>query len=180
MPPTPHLEPESRLFPGRPSSFLVMNRVAAQQYALDEPHVLISITSPGQDEVLLPDHASRRALLRIAFDDVGLEVEGLPLSVWWSPDRPPPVLFDDDHAAAIRTFVAEHRAGAEVVAVHCEAGLSRSPAVAMALSRWLNGDPGVAESLARWVTVERLGLDAGLRVWNLRVESVLERALAGA
>jgi predicted protein tyrosine phosphatase len=49
-------------------------------------------------------------------------------------------LFSREHAAATWSFVLQHRATIERVIVHCDAGVSRSPAVGAALGRVLNGD----------------------------------------
>lgn len=43
------------------------------------------------------------------------------------------ILFNEDHARKIRDFVEKHMGKFEEVMVHCDAGASRSPAVASAL-----------------------------------------------
>ncbi len=49
-------------------------------------------------------------------------------------------LFSAEQAAEIWSFVRAHRDDVERIVVHCDAGMSRSPAVAAALSRALTGD----------------------------------------
>jgi protein-tyrosine phosphatase len=45
-----------------------------------------------------------------------------------------------EHLPWVKEFVERHRAFVGAVVVHCEAGASRSPAVAAALARWLRAD----------------------------------------
>jgi predicted protein tyrosine phosphatase len=94
------------------------------------PHVVISITSSPDDVARLRNNGARLGVLRLAFPDVEvaseLHAEG--------------TLFSREHAERLWAFVAEHRATVERIIVHCDAGKSRSPAVAAALARVLDGD----------------------------------------
>jgi predicted protein tyrosine phosphatase len=47
-----------------------------------------------------------------------------------------------DNARAIWDFVLRYRDHVETIVVHCEQGMSRSPAVAAAICRALGGDDG--------------------------------------
>jgi predicted protein tyrosine phosphatase len=49
-------------------------------------------------------------------------------------------LFSREQATQIWDMVLAHRAELERIVVHCDAGMSRSPAVAAALARVLNED----------------------------------------
>ena len=78
---------------------------------------MISISTPGTWE---PDLADFAHVLKLEFHDV-------------EDDAEPWVVFDADHARKIIEFVSRLH-GAEnawEVIVHCKAGLSRSPAVAL-------------------------------------------------
>lgn len=91
-------------------------------------------------------------MLRLSFADI---------------DRPSAgaVMFGAEHARAICAFVSEHRSSIECVVVHCDAGFSRSPAVAAALARCLGQDD--AEFFRRYhpnMHVYRTLIDA----WNNR------------
>ena len=79
---------------------------------------MISISTPGTWE---PDLADFAHVLRLEFHDVEEE------------DAEPWVVFDVDHAKSVIDFVAMLQAKDEPVdvVVHCKAGLSRSPAVAL-------------------------------------------------
>jgi predicted protein tyrosine phosphatase len=93
----------------------------------EEPHVIVSITSALEDQARLPIHEQTRGVLRLSFADRD------------EPSFEGERLFDADDARAIWALLREHR-DAEVLVVHCDAGLCRSPAVAAAVSRALNGD----------------------------------------
>ena len=108
----------------------VYSRQAIERVAPhDVPHVVISITSAPTDLARIPASPRLRGVLRLSFADV-VEPE--------ADDRL--VLFDAEHARAILEFVTAHRPSIERILVHCDAGVSRSPAVAAALTRALGGD----------------------------------------
>lgn len=92
------------------------------------PHVIVSITSHHSDVARLPEAPMCLGVLRLSFADADVQQD------------PPLVLFDRERAIEIRDFVLAHRDRAELVVVHCDAGLSRSPAVAAAITRALGGD----------------------------------------
>ena len=94
------------------------------------PHVVISITSSPDDVARLRSNRNCVGVLRVSFPDVETASEQHPESA----------LFSREHADAIWSFVREHLSAIERVIVHCDAGMSRSPAVAAALARVLNGD----------------------------------------
>lgn len=111
-----------------PVDLFVYSRPAIERLpAHDVPHVVISITSAPDDVARIPRSPELRAILRLSFADADADAaDGL-------------VLFDDEHAEAIAAFVRTHRDVQRIV-VHCDAGLSRSPAVAAAITRWLGED----------------------------------------
>jgi predicted protein tyrosine phosphatase len=171
-----HRTPHIGRFPGSPYSFVVMSRAVAESYELTEPHVLISIGGSGTPVAPHPQLPSRVAVLRVQFDDVGYErLEAARAGLW--PDEPEPDWFDSDRAERIRSFVENHRDDATWIACHCEAGMSRSPAVAAALSRWLNGDDVVADAITHWIAVDRLGFDDDVIFWNRLVHDRLLEVL---
>ena len=97
-------------------------------------HVVISIRDPDRKPARIKEHAGLRGVLRLAFDDAEpCEDLELPRSVR---------LMTEADAAAVWRFVDEHKARAALLVVHCEMGLSRSPAVAAAVTRALGGDDG--------------------------------------
>jgi predicted protein tyrosine phosphatase len=96
----------------------------------DAPHVIISITSHEEDHASLRTNAACRGVLRLSFVDAETP----------SAHHPEETLFSTAHAASIWEFVYRHRPQIERILAHCDAGVSRSAAVAAAIARVLNGD----------------------------------------
>lgn len=94
------------------------------------PHIVISITSGPEDVARLRTNALCRGILRLSFPDAESASENLS-------ERE---LFSADQATQIWDFVLAHRHDVERIVLHCDAGISRSPAVAAALARALGGD----------------------------------------
>jgi len=109
-------------------SIRVMDLDEAERHEPLPTQVCISITSPPSARAELRD--GWLDVLRLQFHD--MDVEGPD----WS-------LMSDDQARRLVAFVRHHRRADFVV--HCEAGLSRSPAVALAIHEILTGEaPPVA------------------------------------
>lgn len=89
----------------------------------DVGHVIVSITTTADDQAKLRLGPSCQGVLRLSFIDADEH-----------RDDQPNVLFGPKHARAILDFVTRHRDTIERIVVHCDAGLSRSPAVAAALA----------------------------------------------
>ncbi len=98
----------------------------------DAPHVIISITSHADDVARLRTTDACLGILRLSFVDIERA----------SSVHPEDTLFSPTHATSIWDFVELHRPKIERLLVHCDAGFSRSPAVAAAIARVVNGDDG--------------------------------------
>jgi predicted protein tyrosine phosphatase len=124
--------------------FVVLSREEAERYEPGEREVCISIADPDTD----PARLSRRfaAVLRLNFTDV-VEAED-----------PSDVIFSDHHARAIRDFIDSWPDAARIV-VHCHAGMSRSPGVALGLC-----------DIRGWATAE---LERSHPGWNRLVRTAL-------
>jgi predicted protein tyrosine phosphatase len=101
-----------------PPDLVVLSREDAESYEPGPNEICISISDPQAE----PADISPRfaAVLRLQFDDIterGVESD---------------ILFAADHARAITDFV-DLWPDAERVVVHCNMGVSRSPAVALGL-----------------------------------------------
>lgn len=94
----------------------------------DVPHAIISITSAVDDVARIPASPLTRSILRLSFADADVAHDATL------------VLFDGRLAREIADFVREHREHIARFVVHCDAGLSRSPAVAAAITKWLGED----------------------------------------
>lgn len=98
----------------------------AELFRSDRPWAAIQISSRGDYPVLSEEN--RVEALRLVFEDT-LEPNRLDS-------------FTGAQARQILDFVGRMRGRVDALLIHCEVGLSRSPAVAAALSRIYEGDDG--------------------------------------
>ena len=124
--------------------FVVLSREEAELYEPRGKEICISISDPDAS----PARVSSRfaAVLRLNFDDVIERGE------------PSDILFAEDHAREIREFL-DAWPKAERVMVHCNAGVSRSPGVALVLC-----------DIRGWATA---ALERSHPGWNRLVRSVI-------
>jgi predicted protein tyrosine phosphatase len=122
----------------------VLSREAAERYQPQGAEICISISDPEAPPAQLSSNFL--AVLRLAFSDI---VEAR---------LAPEVLFGSEHAMAIVQFI-ERWPQAERLVIHCHAGVSRSPGVALGLCDRLD-----------WPTAE---LESGYPAWNRWVRQVL-------
>lgn len=111
------------------TKFLIMDRVDAVQYCQEqhkEKTAIISINSCGQKPARINKTQENGVIsvLRLFFDDVVIG----------------PNSFDEEHAGRIIRFIDAWRNSADVLLVHCDAGVSRSAAVCAAAKRYLGFD----------------------------------------
>jgi predicted protein tyrosine phosphatase len=133
--------------------FVVLSRLQALNLDLQEPHGVISIREPGSDMPAIPSNDFCRGILRLSFHDRD------------RPDPPESELFTADHARDIVRFVEDIRGAVDALVVHCEAGVSRSAAVAAALSQALYGED---RFFFDHYMPNRLVYSTLLRVWQER------------
>lgn len=124
-----------RAFVGENMDFVVLSRahVELEAFTPKRPHITISITDPssrkGKDfgEANLFPSDKRLATLRLEFYDITESVgHYYPVT--------------KEQTEQIINFVKEWQDKVKLIIVHCEAGISRSAAVAAALSKWLNNE----------------------------------------
>ena len=124
-----------------PGSVVVWNRDQACRLIDESGSVLISISCPADPAPLLPCWTNER-VLRLEFDDVvGKEFDGAVVRI--ANSERTIRAFRMGHATAIVRFAEQHRE--RTIHVHCDAGVSRSVAVGVALAEWL-GKPLVLKS----------------------------------
>ena len=123
---------------------VVLSREEAELYEPRGKEICISISDPDAS----PARVSSRfaAVLRLNFNDVVERGE------------PSDILFAEDHAREIRKFL-DAWPKAERVMVHCNAGVSRSPGVALGLC-----------DIRGWATA---ALERSHPGWNRLVRSVI-------
>ncbi len=95
-------------------------------------YVVVSVRDPGTNRPHIPHGAGLRALLYLAFHDAE------PTAIMKLPGRVRPM--SPRQAERVWAFVERYRNDAQTVVCHCEQGMSRSPAIAIALAEAFNGD----------------------------------------
>ncbi|HTG43196.1 MAG TPA: hypothetical protein VK633_01570 [Verrucomicrobiae bacterium] len=115
--------------------FIVTDREGIEAGVLvRSSYIVISIHDPDNRPARVRQQPGLRGVLVLSFDDA----EEIPGTA--QPDEIK--LMTSEHAKEIWRFVEKHRAEVGTVVVHCEGGVSRSPAVAAALCQSLGGDAG--------------------------------------
>lgn len=99
------------------------------------PHVIVSISTPGSPEAKLVTNPHTLGVLRLWFHDLNdAAMEHVEIRDQYEAE-----CFNRAQARQVLDLVSAHPE-AQRLLVHCDAGLSRSPAVAAALSKILLGD----------------------------------------
>ena len=118
-----------RTYEGKRVRFTVLSRSMVEQFVVQEPHLVISITDPQSPEAGLAESDQRIAVIRLQFHDTG--DYGQPLR-----DR---IVMSNEDAEKILDFCREHQ-HVPLIVCQCEAGMSRSAGIAAALSRIFQDD----------------------------------------
>ena len=117
----------------------VTNRGTAEVINFDIPYIVISIYSTGSSPANIPNHLTCLGILPICFDDVPYDI---------NTDRVQCKAIAEDQADQIWTFVDYYlncnkdisHQKAELILIHCDAGVCRSPAVAAAIDLVYTGN----------------------------------------
>jgi predicted protein tyrosine phosphatase len=101
-------------------------------------YAVISVRDPDKRRVRIPKAAGLRGKLELAFHDTE-PIGGM---------KPPPelTLMTEDQAGQIVQFVLQHHHNVNALLIHCEQGMSRSPAIAAAIARTLDLDSHAFET----------------------------------
>lgn len=124
---TPPLE---RVYLGERVSFLVLNRFEVAAVIPSVPYLILSITDPERPEATFAASPQQKAILRLQFHD-----KSGPRAVASGKTA-----MTREQARTIIAFVQAHLTEAQLIICQCEAGISRSAAVAAALSRILQAE----------------------------------------
>lgn len=106
----------------------IMSREKAKAFSYiqtEVPYIIISITDIGSEDNEFCVNSCLKAVLRLKFNDVDRACEGA---------------MSEEDAKRIVEFVDKYRDEADLIVVHCEAGMSRSSGVCAALMKWLCDD----------------------------------------
>lgn len=114
--------------------FIVTDRFGIEAGVLvRSAYIVISIHDPDRAKPKVKKQSGLRAVLQLAFDDAEPMGKAFELAAKITPMLP-------EQAEQIVRFVEKHKASVGAIVVHCEAGMSRSPAVAAALCKGMGGD----------------------------------------
>jgi predicted protein tyrosine phosphatase len=113
--------------------FIVRDRESVERGILvRSSYILISIRDPDKRKVKVPKQSGLRDVLHLDFHDAEpADNMALPEDI---------MLMTDKQARQVWSFVKKWQGEIGAVVVHCEQGMSRSPAVAAALCKILGGD----------------------------------------
>lgn len=101
------------------------------------PHIIISTTSDIAKPVIVKDSAFCKGIIKFNFDDLDIGYISILQKKSNEGMASLMMLFNQEDAKQILTFVNENINKIEAIICHCDAGLSRSPAMAGALSKIL-------------------------------------------
>ncbi len=144
---------------------IVKSRYKAMDHKSDRRWVVISITTPA-DGRPLPEFSeeNRVGILRLCFYDINHDDQ-----VW--DGKLPGYLFNKDMAVQILHFVNEHWDHVDEILVHCDMGMSRSPATAAAIA-YIKGGRGADEFFFKHYhpnsLVYKTIIEENIRLENLR------------
>lgn len=98
-------------------------------------HIIISVTMPTTPLAGIHETDKTLGILRLTFNDI------YPMNIpeWKVKELfGEPILFSQEMADSICDFVEKHKDNVSTIIVHCEAGHSRSPAIAAALCQYFD------------------------------------------
>src|SRR5687767_3288978 len=121
----------ARIFKGSRYQLLALGRDEIKTFLPEVPYLIVSVSDPDKPESEIADSALLRGVLRLKFHDVGQ-----PRKFQVTSD----VAMAPEQAKQILSFVRERLPGVELIICQCEEGVSRSVALAAALSRILQGE----------------------------------------
>lgn len=114
----------------KPVEIVVLGADTIRRYQPGRPHLVISISEHEAGLPDIPQNPHCRGVLRLVFWDVDDPFGGIPGGM----------LFHEEQAETVLDFVFERLERIDAVVCQCDAGISRSAALAAALSRILTGD----------------------------------------
>lgn len=109
----------------------VMSKSYASRFRSDKPWAVISVSTHRSEFARLSED-NRVGLLQLSFHDIANERIS-------QTDAYRGLLFTKEQAKEVLDFVKEVLPQIEILLVHCEAGMSRSPAIAAAIAHVLWG-----------------------------------------
>jgi predicted protein tyrosine phosphatase len=109
--------------------FFVLSRQTAESTIFESLHATISVFDPWSEQTALPKNMYRVGSLFLSFYDLDQQLPGMNYQ-----------LFTKEMAREIISFWQENTNRVDYFAINCEAGISRSAAIAAALCKIDTGD----------------------------------------
>jgi len=126
--------------------FYIVSRDDIEQYNIwQKSHIIVSIRSPGIPKAVVKRTDATKQIVFLEFDDLDERVGPSFARVYGREPR----LFNKDDANLIIEAVKTHVP--RVVICQCEAGISRSSAVALGLDEWINNKPRATIARSRFI-----------------------------
>lgn len=124
---------EQRIFRGNKNDFLVLGREEIKIFEPSVKSILISVSDPENDQAEIIESENFVGILRLKFHDIGKAKA-------FENENNIDVSMNIEDAKKIWNFVFENLSKAELIVCQCEQGVSRSSAIAAAISRILQND----------------------------------------
>lgn len=115
----------------------VLNKYAAEKFSSDKPWAAISVSTTSEQWAEIGKE-NRVDLLQLEFWDIDRQLEEFGIKPG-TDEHKRAILFDEDFANRVWDFVFEVKDKVEVLMIHCEAGVARSPAIAAAIEKVFTG-----------------------------------------
>jgi len=121
--------------------FIVLSRDNIKNWKTDEKHIVISVYGPTDKDgpAILKDQDSRIDKLVLAFHDIDERTKDVVEKCPNSSLSKKLVFMSDQDAKDIVSFVRRYIDKVDLIVCQCDAGISRSSAIAAALSKCING-----------------------------------------
>lgn len=130
------LSPIERIYKGAKLKLLVLGRGEIGTFSALLPYAVISITDPEKEDADIYQSSFLHSVLRLRFHDIAGK-KNSELKNFQPTDE---IAMTQEQALNILNFVRDNFRDVELIVCQCEAGVSRSAAVAAALSKILNNE----------------------------------------
>jgi len=120
-------------------NFSVLSRKNIKCFKTDLKHIIISASDPYDEPPIIPNQENCLGTLRLKFHDWGETEKERIKKMESSPTAQKQVFFSEEDARKIVDFVANNIKNTDLIVCQCDAGISRSSAMAAALSKYITG-----------------------------------------
>jgi predicted protein tyrosine phosphatase len=128
---------------------VVLPEFEVGRYLPTVPYIIVSITDPSK-EAFIPPSRFKLGLLRLQFMDIDILINGFEDFHWYNGEMLTDLCMQESHAELVREFINTHKDKAELLIVHCRAGISRSPSMSFAICDALGLDRDIIEWWENW------------------------------